>query len=149
VGEIFSVTASVDEYDICFDSNNVVLDAYDSIATPAGRPYVDVMITLHASSDIIYDVSHDPLDKLHASPSCSLPSSFPGYHIMPSVDFHGVLNGKVYDCTDSLGTFRGYNSPLDPYSFYLESILLKIMFISAFASFTDFQRHLKNFGEHL
>jgi len=57
---------------------------------------------------------------------------------MPSVDFHGVLNGKVFDCMDSLSTFRGYNPSLDPYSFYLESMPLKIMFITTFTSFTNF-----------
>ena len=119
VGEIFSVTTSVDEDNICFDSNNVALEVLDSIATPAGRPCEDVMIIVPTSSYIIYNISHDPLDTLHASPSCSLPSPSLGCHIMPSVDFHGVLNVKVFDCMDSLGTFRGYNPSLDPYSLYL------------------------------
>jgi len=149
VGEIFSVTESIDEDDICFDSSNVVLEVHDSVATLAGRPYEDVMITVPTSSDIIYNISHDPLDTLHASRSCSLPSPSPGCHIMLFVDFHGVLNGKVFDYMDSLGTFRGYNPSLNPYSFYLESMPLKIMFITAFTSFTDFSKAFHKFRRTL
>jgi len=149
VGEIFSVTASVDEDDICFDSNNVVLEVHVHVAITAGRPYVDVMITVPASSDIIYNVSHDPLDTLHASHSCSLPSPSPGCHIMPSVDFCGLVNGKVFDCMDSLGTFRRYNPSLDPHSFSLESMPLKIMFITAFTYFNDFSKAFEKFRRAL
>ena len=44
------------------------------------------------------------------------------------------------DCMDSLGTFRGYDPSLDPYSLYLESMPLKTMFVTAFTSFTDFSK---------
>ena len=46
---------------------------------------------------------------------------------------------------DSLGTFRGYDPSLDPYSLYLESMPLKIIFITAFTSFTDFLKAFDKF----
>ena len=46
---------------------------------------------------------------------------------------------------DSLGTFRGYDPSLDPYSLYLESTPLKIIFITAFTSFTDFSKAFDKF----
>jgi len=68
---------------------------------------------------------------------------------MPSVDFHDMLQGDVFDCIDSLGTFRGYNPSLDAYSLYLESVPLKIMFITAFTSFTDFSKAFDKFKRAL
>ena len=75
--ETFSVSLSVDEDDICFKSDSVFIKVRDSDATPAGRSYVNVAITVPASSVMVDNVSLDPLGTLHASPSCSLPSLSP------------------------------------------------------------------------
>jgi len=74
IGETFTVNASVDEDDVCYDSENVLIEVHDFDATLAERSYVDVMITMPASSDMVDNISTDPLVTLHASPSCSLPS---------------------------------------------------------------------------
>ena len=68
---------------------------------------------------------------------------------MPSVDFHDALNGKVSDCIESLGTFGGYNPSLDPYSLYLESMPLKILFITSYTFFTDFSKAFDKFRRAL
>ena len=65
----------MDEDDICFDSNNVLIEVLDSVATPIGMSYVDVEITVPASSVMDDDVSLDPHNTTHASPLCSLPPS--------------------------------------------------------------------------
>ena len=100
-----------------------------------------MVITVPASSDVVDDVSLDPLDTPYASPLCSLPSPFPEYHNM--------LHGDVFDCIESLGIFRGYNPSLNPYSLYLESMPLKIMLITAFNFFTDFSKAFDKFKRAL
>ena len=128
----------MDEDDICFDSNNVLIEVHDSVATPIGMSYVDVEITVPASSVMDDDVALDPLNTTHASPLCSLPPPPPDCHNVPFIDFHDMLQGDVSDCMDYLGTFRGYDPSIEPYSLYLESMPLKIMFVIAFTSFTGF-----------
>jgi len=91
----------------------------DYDATPVGRSYVDVVAIVLTSSVMVGNVSLDPLDTPHASPSCSLRPPSPECHNMPSTDFHDMLQGDVFDCMDSLGTFRGYNPSIDPYNLYL------------------------------
>jgi len=98
---------------------------------------------------MVDDVSLDPLDAPHTSPLCSLPSPSPECHNMPLADFHDMLQGDVYDCIESLGTFRGYDPSLDPYSLYVENMPLKIMFITAFTSFTDFLKAFDKFKRAL
>jgi len=68
---------------------------------------------------------------------------------MPSVDFHDMLQGDVFDCRDSLDAFRGYNLSFDPYHLYLESVPLKIIFITAFHSFIDFSKAFDKFKRAL
>ena len=136
VGETFTVNASVDEDDACYDSNSVSIEVHDSDAIVAGMSYVDVVLTVPTSSVMVDYVSLDPLDTPHAFPLCSLPSPPPECHNMPYADFHDMPQGDVSDCMDSLGTFRGY----DPYSLYLESMPLKTMFVTDFTSFTDFSK---------
>ena len=104
---------------------NVLIKVYDFDAALVGRSYEDVVITVPASFDMADDISPGPLDTPHASPLCSLPSSPPECHNMPSVDFHDMLQGYVFDCMDSLGTFRGYDPSLDPYNLYLGICLRK------------------------
>jgi len=118
-------------------------------ATPTGRSYVDVVVTVPTSSIMVDNLSLDPLDIPHASPLCSLPSPSPECHNMSFTNFYDMLQGDVFDCMDSLGTFRGYNPSIDPYGLYLESMPLKIMFITAFTSFTDFSKAFDKFQSAL
>jgi len=149
IGETFTINASVDEDDVCYDSDNVFIESRDSDATLAGMSYVDVVITVPASSDMVDDVSLDPLDTTHASPLCSVPSLSPKYHNMPSADYHDVLKRKVSGCIESLGTFREYNPSLDAYNLYLESMPLKIMSITALNFFTDCSKAFDKFKRAL
>ena len=73
VGETFTVNASVEEDDACYDSDSVFIEVRDYDATPTGRCYVDVVISVPTSSVMVDDVSLHPLDASHASPLCSLP----------------------------------------------------------------------------
>ena len=118
---------------------------HDSDAIVAGMSYVDVVLTVPASSVMVDNASPDPLDTPHTSPLCSLPSPSPECHNMPYVNFHDMSQGDVSVCMESLGTFRGYDPSLDPYSLYLERMPLKTMFVTAFLlSSLIFQRHLIN-----
>ena len=96
--------------------------------------WMSFVTTMPTSFVMVDDVSLEPLDTPHASPSCSLPPPSPECHTMPSVAFHDMPQGDVSDCMDSLGAFRGYDPSLDPCS------LLHLL---------TFQRHLINLGEHL
>jgi len=149
VGETLTVNASVDEDDACYDSDSVSIEVRDYDATPAGRSYVDVVITVSTSYVMVDDASLAPLDTPHASPLCSLPSPSPECHNLLSNVFHDMLQGDVFDCLDSLGTFRGYKPSLNPHSLYLESMPLKIIFITAFTSFTDFSKAFDKFRRAL
>ena len=106
---------------------------------------MDVVITVPTSFDMVDDISPNPLDTFHSSPSCSLPFPSLKCHNSSLVACHDVLEGNETDCMDSLGTLRGYDPSLDPYSLYLESMPLKIMFVTAFTSFTDFSTAFKKF----
>ena len=66
VGETFSVNASVDENDICYESDNVFIEVHDSHATPAGRSFGDVVVTVPAGTDVVDNISPDPLHTFHA-----------------------------------------------------------------------------------
>ena len=55
VGETFTVNASVDEDDACYDSDNGSIEVRDYDATPTGRSYVDVVITVPTSSIMVDD----------------------------------------------------------------------------------------------
>jgi len=98
VGETFTVNASVDEDDACYDSDSVSIEVRDYDATPDGRSYVDVVLTIPTGSVMVDDVSLDPLDTPHASPLCSLPSPSPECHNMSLADFHDMLQGDLSDC---------------------------------------------------
>ena len=68
---------------------------------------------------------------------------------MPFVDFYDMLQGDVSDYIESLGTFRGYDPSLDPYSVYLGSMPLKIMLPAAFNFSTDFTKAFDKFRRAL
>jgi len=73
VGETFIVNASVDEDDVCHDSDNDLIEVHDSDAALVGRSYGDVVVTMPASPYLVENVSPDHLDALHVSPSGSPP----------------------------------------------------------------------------
>ena len=50
---------------------------------------------------------------------------------------------------DFLGTFRGYEPSLDPYSLYLGSMPAKITLTTAFDFFTDFSKAFDKFRRTL
>ena len=77
----------------------------DFDATLAGRSYVHVTITVPASPDMVDNISPDPLDASHVSPLCSLPSPPPKCCNMSLVACHDMLEGDVFHCVESLGTF--------------------------------------------
>jgi len=56
-----------------------------------------------------------------------------------------MLEGNEIDCRDSLGTLRGYDPSLDPYSLHLGSMLVKIMLTTVFDFFTDFSKAFNKF----
>jgi len=77
VGETVSVNSSVDEDDICYELENVFIKVHDSDATPVGRSYGNVVVTMLPGPDMVDNISPNPLDTFYASSSCSLPSLSP------------------------------------------------------------------------
>jgi len=61
VGETFKVNARVDEDEICYESNSIFIELRDSDASLIERSYVNVMLTMPASSDMVGNISHDPM----------------------------------------------------------------------------------------
>jgi len=149
VGETFTVNAGVDEDDVCYDSDNILIEVHDFDATVRGMSYVDVVITVPASFDMVDDMSPDPLDIFHASPLCSLPSPSLECHHLLLVEYHVMLEGNEINCMASLGTVRGYDPSLDPYSLYLGGMPMKIMLTTAFHFFTDFSKAFDKFRRAL
>jgi len=140
VGETFIITANVDEDDICYESDDVSIEVHDFDATLAGKSYVDVVITVSTSPDMVDNISPDPLDASHASSLCSLPSPFPKCHNMSLVNYHDIREGNVDDCVDNVGTFRRYDPSLDPYSLCLGNMPAKFMDTIAFDHSHDFSK---------
>jgi len=60
-----------------------------------------------------------------------------------------MLKWKTVDCIEFLGTFRGYDPFLDPYSLYLGNTPLKIMLTIAFNRSTDFFKAFDKFRRAL
>jgi len=149
VGETFSVKTSVDEGDTCYESNNVFIEVHDFDATLAGRSYMDVMVIMPTSPDPIDIISPDPLAASHVSSSCSPPSPSPKCYHMSIVKHHVMLEGNVFDCMQSLGTLRGYDPFLDPYSLYIGKMPVKILFTVAFNQPTDFSKACDKFRRAL
>jgi len=98
---------------------------------------------------MVDDVHLDPLGTLHASPSCSLSSLSPKRYNLPLVACHDMVKGDVFDCMNSLGTFRGYDPSLDPYSLYLGGMPAKIMLTATFHFFNDFSQAFDKFRRAL
>ena len=55
---------------------------------------MDVVIIVPASPNMVDNISLDPLDTLHAFPSCSLPSPPPECHNLLLAEYHVMLAGK-------------------------------------------------------
>jgi len=116
VGETLGITTSVDEDGTCYESDHAFIEVHNFDATLEGQLYVDVEVTITTSLDLVESISPDPIDTLHASPSGSPPSPSPACSNLSLIEYHVTLEGKKVDCIESLGTFRGYDSFLDPYS---------------------------------
>jgi len=149
VGEIFSVNASVDEDNIYYESGSVFIEVRNSDATLAGMSYVDVVITVPASFDMVDNISPDPLETFHVSPSCSLPSHSHECHNLLLAEYHVIREGNEIDCMDSLGTFKGYDPSLDPYNLYPGNMPAKILFTTVFNFFTNFSKAFDKFRRAL
>jgi len=67
----------------------------------------------------------------------------------PTPFIHSMLERNETDCMDFLGTFKGYEPSLDPYSLYLENMLAKILFTTAFYHSTDFSKACDKFKREL
>ena len=65
------------------------------------------------------------------------------------IDSHVILKGNEVDCSESLGTFRGYDPSLDAYSLYLEDMLGKIVLLIAFDYSTNFSKAFEKFRRGL
>jgi len=140
IGETFIINASLDEDDICYESDNVFIKVHDFDMTLTGRSYVDVVITVPASPDMVDNISPNPFEAPHVSPLYSLPCHSPKCHNMSHVNFHDVLEGNMVDCVESLGNFSGYDPSFDPYSLYLGNMPVKIFFTIPFNHCTDFSK---------
>jgi len=144
-----SFRVSVDEDGMCCELVDVSTQVPDCHETPLVSSCVNVAVVESTSPDFITDVSPDHVDMLHVSSLPSLPSPSLECDNLSITNFHDVLNRKVSGCMDSLGTFKGYNPSLEPYSLYLESMTLKIMLITAFNFFTDFSKAFDKFRRAL
>ena len=112
VSETLGINTTVDEDDTCYESNHTFIEVHNFDATLEGRLYVDAEVIITTSPDVVENISHDSLDTLHTSLSCSLPSPSPKCHNLSLVAYHDMLEGNEIDCMDSLGTFRGYDSSI-------------------------------------
>jgi len=110
---------------------------------------VDVTVTVPTSPVPIDIVSPDPLAPSHVSSLCSPLSPFPKSHYMSFVNHHCMLEGNVFDCMQSLGTFGEYDLFLDPYNLYLGNMPTKILFTIAFNHSTDFSKACDKFRRAL
>jgi len=94
-------------------------------------------------------VSLDPFDTLHVFASGSPSSPFPKCHHLSLIAWHDMLEGSEIDCIDSLGTFKGNDPSLDPYTLYLRRMPVKIMLTTEFNLFTDFSKAFDKFRRAL
>jgi len=104
------------------------------------RQLVLFLLILYASTLLLH-----PMFPLHAHHP-PLPLSVT---ICQIVNHHDMLEGNVFDCMQSLGTFRWYDPFLDPYNLYLGSMPAKILFTIAFNQSTDFSKACDKFRRAL
>ena len=109
---------------------------------------MDAVAAVSSSLDFIDHVSQNPLDISSAS-SCSLPSPSPQYCDLSPIGSLVVLKGNLVDCSESLGTFRGYDPLLDPYRLYLEGMPREIALTIAFDYSADFSKAFDEFKRAL
>jgi len=149
VGEILGINTSVNEDDTSYDSNHTFIEVHNFNVTIEGRLYVDVEVTVTTNPDLVVNISPDPLDTLHASPLGSplCPSS--ECHNLSLVGYHAMLEGKEVDCIEFLGTSRGYDPFLDPYSLYLRNMSAKIILTTTFDHLKDFSKAFDKFKRAL
>jgi len=73
-GETFCVDASVNEDDMCCESDDAFIEVHDLDETLVDRSCVDAVVAVSYNPDLVDPISPDPLDIFHASLSCSPPS---------------------------------------------------------------------------
>ena len=56
------------------------------------------------------------------------------------IDYHDAPQGNVSDCIRSLGTFEGYDPPIDPFPDYLVDMPRKIIWTTFFDPSSDFSK---------
>ena len=100
IGETFGIRASVDEDNNCYESGNAFIKVHNLDATLVGRSHIDVMVTIPTSSNLVDNMSPNPLNAFHALSSCSPPSPFPECRNMPLINYHDVLKGNVVGYVD-------------------------------------------------
>ena len=109
-------------------------------ATPIVSSFVDVVVVESTSPDCIAHVSPDHVDILPASPLLSLPFPSLGCPNLSVVDYHDAPQGHVSDCIRSLGTFEGYDPPIDPFPDYLVDMPRKILWTTFFDPSSNFSK---------
>jgi len=72
------------------------------------------VVTVSPSPNLVDNISSNHLDTFHAYAFYSLSSPPPEYRNMLPTDYHDMLEWNVVDCLESLSTFSGYDSSLDP-----------------------------------
>ena len=102
-----SFSISVDEDDLCFELGIVSTLVPDCRETSLGSSCVDVVVVEPTSRDFIAYVSPGPIDLFPISPLSSPPSPSLECPNLSVIDYHDVLQGKVFNCIGSLGTFEG------------------------------------------
>jgi len=131
VGEPYEVIGKSSVVDACFESRDTFDEVYDLVGMP-----------LEGSRDVFMshslgynNVLPNLLDHSHVSPICSLPSPSPEYYMdVPirnpmicgsnidlgyEVKMFNMLGGNVNNYF-SIGYFRGYDPPINPYCVSLE-----------------------------
>jgi len=144
-----SFSVSVNKDDLCYELNDFSTQVPDCHETSLESSCVDVVVVEPTTPDVIAHVSPDHVDLPHVFPLPSLPSPFLECRSLIAIDFHDALKEKVSDCMDSPGTFRGYDTSLDPYSLYRGSMPAKIMLTIVFRFFTDFSKAFDKFKRAL
>ena len=92
-----------------------------------GSPCVYVVVVEPATFDATAYVFPNHVDMPHVSPLPSLPSPSLECHSLIAFNYHDVLKWKVSDCIKSLGNFKGYDPPFDPFHDYLMDMPRKIL----------------------
>jgi len=70
IGETFGVGASVDEYKICCELEDVFIEVDDLNETPLGKSRANVVVAVPLGLDLINYICPSPVDIFHVFHSC-------------------------------------------------------------------------------